>query len=535
MQKILSKHTIFPWRESAGIYIRGHSNFELLKHDPFLTPTINFEKIKKKLNSIDGRFSLLEENEEYILLAADKIRSFPLFFCKTNEQYIISDNANQLSELVGWNTSPCSEQEFRLTGFVTSSYTLHKNIFQVQAGECVIINKRTNNCKQIRYFDYGSKSKFKTEKRSLYSKLDFTLQKVFSQLINSLNGRTAVIPLSGGYDSQLIVIMLHALNYKNVICFTYGNEKNKEAKISQAVAEKLNYQWHFIKYKEAEWTKITQAKEYLGYLLKAGNLSSLPHIQDWLAVSHLKSRSLIPDESIFVPGHTFDFLTGNHIPSYYLKENHISKYQLLEDIYQKHFSLDTLNSQRAYKKRFFQKIATDLNLHAFPGNITPEEATNLFEKWNWLERQSKFIVNSVRVYEHFGFEWRLPLWDSQLIEFWQQVPLELKINRNFYKEYARIYNKVLFRMEEKEIFKQDKISKILPLKRLKKFYLIKRLKNVFYTFRQYRPKAHVMYGAIEKSTFYYGILTKGYGNINSFFNLKYLELIKNNFKTPWKF
>ncbi|WP_269848621.1 asparagine synthase-related protein [Methanosarcina horonobensis] len=50
------------------------------------------------------------------------------------------------------------------------------------------------------------------------------------------------------------------------------------------------------------------------------------------------------------------------------------------------------------------------------------------------ERQAKFIINSVRVYEFFGYEWRIPLWDAELMEFFLRVPIEHRINRNLYKK-----------------------------------------------------------------------------------------------------
>ena len=50
---------------------------------------------------------------------------------------------------------------------------------------------------------------------------------------------------------------------------------------------------------------------------------------------------------------------------------------------------------------------------------------------------SKFIVNSVRVYEHFKGDWMLPLWDRELIDFWYKVPYELRYHQ-------RLYNAVLF-------------------------------------------------------------------------------------------
>jgi hypothetical protein len=42
----------------------------------------------------------------------------------------------------------------------------------------------------------------------------------------------------------------------------------------------------------------------------------------------------------------------------------------------------------------------------------------------------------MRVYEYFGFEWRLPLFDHELMDFWAHVPFELRLGRKLYLEFA---------------------------------------------------------------------------------------------------
>src|SRR5699024_5693716 len=60
-----------------------------------------------------------------------------------------------------------------------------------------------------------------------------------------------------------------------------------------------------------------------------------------------------------------------------------------------------------------------------------------FEDWILRERQAKFIVNSACVYDFFGYEYRMPLWDTRLLEFFRQVPLELKNFKYLYDEVLR--------------------------------------------------------------------------------------------------
>ena len=66
-----------------------------------------------------------------------------------------------------------------------------------------------------------------------------------------------------------------------------------------------------------------------------------------------------------------------------------------------------------------------------------ETCANAIEFFDFNERQAKFIVNSVRAYEFFGYEWRIPLWDTELIDFFLKVPLKYRISQDLYKKYAR--------------------------------------------------------------------------------------------------
>ena len=64
-----------------------------------------------------------------------------------------------------------------------------------------------------------------------------------------------------------------------------------------------------------------------------------------------------------------------------------------------------------------------------------EEAAALFQLWEWQERHSKFIVNSVRAYEFWGYEWRLPLWDKAHAAYWQRIPLHVRRGKRLFIRY----------------------------------------------------------------------------------------------------
>ena len=39
-----------------------------------------------------------------------------------------------------------------------------------------------------------------------------------------------------------------------------------------------------------------------------------------------------------------------------------------------------------------------------------------------------------RVYEFFGYEWKLPLWDKEYLDYWETIDSKHKLNRNLFVE-----------------------------------------------------------------------------------------------------
>jgi hypothetical protein len=139
---------------------------------------------------------------------------------------------------------------------------------------------------------------------------------------------------------------------------------------------------------------------------------------------------------VFVPGHSGDFLAGSHIPKWFVETNEISRERLLDTIYRAHYSLwDWPPAERERLREAFARRIEEI-VGPIPSS-TPEAAADLYEWWDLEERQAKFICNSVRVYESFGYDWRLPLFDAELMDFWARIPIELRTARALYFEFVK--------------------------------------------------------------------------------------------------
>jgi len=425
----------------SGRLLRGEEFARsLLSSEYFKTPQghRNSQQIPIPEN---GFFAFVLICGDYLFAAVDRIRSRPLFYGHAEGGFYISDDARWLRKSLGKSALDClAEEEFHYAGFVTGRDTLFSDIKQLQAGECLLVKKGVCGPELVRsrYYSYLGGDFFEDPASDLIILLNRVFTRAFKRLIKSVGERTILVPLSGGLDSRLIIAMLKRLGHKKVIAFSYGKKGNKESAKSRSMAEKVGYPWIFIDYTGRMWRECYNGREFDEYLKYADGLSSLPHIDDWPAVRELKKRRMIPDDTVFVPGHTGDFISGGHIPPSYLDYIHMDKNRLIESITKKHYRINDLKkAPENLRRRIRRRIEN--HLPKLPVDDI-EKAGYLFEFFDWQERQAKYIVNSLRVYEFWGYEWQIPLWDAEIMDFWRRTRFKHKISKTLYKKYLRKTN-----------------------------------------------------------------------------------------------
>jgi asparagine synthase (glutamine-hydrolysing) len=388
---------------------------------------INNGSLGELLDTLDGCFLCVIKTDKYFFAFVDRARSIPFFYAQSSTIVFASNDAYWIKENVAAKDyDEISASEFLLTGYVTGGDTLYANIHQLQPGEYLLL--MGNKLIIHRYFKFFHQNTYLLAEPQLLELLDRVVLNVFTRFIHWAGGRAIIIPLSGGYDSRLIATMVKKLKYDNVIAFSYGKPGNKEAHVSRQVAESLGIRWEFVDYSNELWRRWFQTDERKAYYRTADGLSSVPHIQDWPAVWELRKRRLIPEDSVFAPGHTVTLALKDG-PTESTSE------ALTKAIYSKHYSLwPKWKVSQEIRGRLEEKIGETFN--SLPKNSI-DWAVDFFEAWELQERQVKFIVNSVRVYDYFGYDWYLPLWDHELIEYWRRVPLNIRIGKNIFKTYVK--------------------------------------------------------------------------------------------------
>lgn len=397
----------------------------------------NPEQFCTALNQLNGFYVLIRHQNNELFAAVDRVRSIPLFYGQKSNDFYLSDSAEWVRQKLGnEELDPLAKEEFLLTGYVTGPDTLFSDVKQLQAGEAIIVKDTEQglSVKPVRYYRFIHEYEQDKSMEELMEEHDQILIRVFKRLIKVADGRAIVVPLSGGYDSRLIVLMLKRLGYDNVITFSYGRPGNKESEVSRKVAELIDLRWEFVPYSNEDWYKWFNSEERQKYWQFASGFCTLGHIQDWPAVWQLKNNKAIPDDSILVPGHTGDFISGGHIPIEFETIKAVTADGLTDSILKKHYVLHDQRELATNEKRLLRNKI--INLCEANESLTNISAASAFEKWECQERQSKFIINSVRIYDYWGYRWYLPLWDYEYMNFWSTVPLKYRVNQAMYKPFV---------------------------------------------------------------------------------------------------
>ena len=363
-----------------------------------------------------GKFAIVQETPTHIQIASDRIRSVPVFYAVQDDRIFIADDAQKIAiQMTGGGEKSC-KQEFLASGYVTGNKTLFHDVFTLLPGETVKIAKDNGAIEKEPYFMCEYTCDGKKDESQYIEEFDRVLVDVFKDLISTLHGRTAVVPLSGGCDSRTVAVMLKRLGYEKVICFSYGRKGNFESERSKAVATALDLEWHFVEYNSNVWTNLYNSEDYKDFLAFSCRGSGIGCVQALPAILELKRKCLVPDDAVVVPGHALDFIAGSHLMQC---GKGATRQRLLRYIHAEHYNL---------RRGGLRKNLADFG-KSVPKQMDEKETVCIYQQWEWINRQSKFIANDVRTYEFAGYDYELPFWDERVIMFWSGIPARLLCSR----------------------------------------------------------------------------------------------------------
>lgn len=403
-----------------------------------------------EVENVQGCFAAVWESTEKIHLVSDIIGSFPLFYSVTSDSIYISDDAVLIAERTNSIFKADNIYEFRKTGYVTERETLFQNIYELNPGTKIIIDKINGTVDEVKWFQLEYKLLELGDSVDNVHLFDECLMKVFSELTERLNGNTAIVPLSGGLDSRLIVTYLKKVGYENVVCLSYGRKGNWETQKSQRIASCLGYPWLFVEYNSDKWKNLMRTPEYYDFLEWSCRGRSIGCLQALPAILEIKKNRLVSDDGIVIPGHALDFTLGSHITSDLTQAN---ENKLIKTILDVHYVLA-------------DKLDNYGDIEKWKNSIDIDNPINAYMLWEYHNRQSKFIANDVRAYEYAGYTFELPLWDIQIQRFAMKLTLDELMDRKFQRDFTRRIIDPFIGLEEENKLDYDRgrNSEIIKIK-----------------------------------------------------------------------
>lgn len=434
----VSKSDVTVWflgrcRESCGRELQGDRAAATALGYTLLgkTPLVNW------LKSIDGNYAFVISAQKFAIAAVDIVRSAPLFYRERRNSVEFSTNA---ADIANGSEIICRKafDDIYVAGFTSGDRSIYSYVKQILAGQVLVISDGKVEVEDTHNFFSTTALREEPSQTVYENKLTEVLEQTFASLKKSLNGRQACIPLSAGLDSRLVLSGLLRSGHDNVLAFSYGLKSNSDAETARKICQKLGVKWVFIEMKPRKIRKFARSSIYRDYYKFAFRGDSVPFLQDLYAIYVLKECSThVNAGAVFINGNSGDFISGLHIPKSIhclagksLDTGEIKK--VAEAYIDKHFSL--------WQDEFSEKHKLRLSTHIFDQLIEvsggSKELVNLtsFESLEWRQRQTKFVVSGQRVYDFYGFDWRLPLWEKPIFEFFKTVPLELKFDQFLYRQ-----------------------------------------------------------------------------------------------------
>jgi asparagine synthase (glutamine-hydrolysing) len=381
----------------------------------------DFKAVSSILNAVTGNYAFIIETAGFVFAAVDHIASTPVFYTHT----AVSNCARQLQRAGRlYDVHDKALQDFLMAGYTTGAQTVYRGLSMVQAGQGVYI-ENGEVPELISHFEYLPTRILHSDLDKAQVALGGVLDDIFADLVRDLDGRQVLLPLSGGLDSRLVLTKLLEHGHSNILAFSYGTKGNREAEIARDVAKILGVTWLDLPSRNA--SKLAKTRQFKEFERAVDGLSIVPSYLDYEALTELKARDDVSDDAVIINGQTGDFIAGAHIPHDLLSSNATFD-EAVQAIARVHYR------QRADMTPNLQDVAAQVK------HLGDVPAYGVFEYWEWQERQAKAVMVGQRGYDFFGYDWRLPLWDKRLVDFFATIPPELKKDRGLMVEYLTSYD-----------------------------------------------------------------------------------------------
>lgn len=382
------------------------------------------KQVASYLQTLHGDFSIIIHSTTMACIAVSHTRLYPLFYRFVNNDWHITDNPailHQKADVI--NPEAC--RQYLYTGAPLAGNTLVEGLKQGKPASVTLFENQYVT--ELSFSPYAEPIATPLVTKMLANTaFEKVLNTVFKRVINSVENRQVVVPLSGGYDSRLVLAMLHKMGVKNILCYTVGKHNPLEQGIAKQVAAALQVPLYHIDYRDAQY-RMQQFKSaaFARFVDTIGADGNFMWLFEYNAILWLKQQGLLQDNAVFIPGHVGDFYAGSHLRKLGIKEK-----ESLQGIRRKL----VLHAFEYGKPCWNTAFCADIKkaLQNLPHHQSSWLVAMQFIAENRLAHQ---ILNSARVYEFLGYKVLLPLCDVDFIQFFSRLPFAALYELSFYEEY----------------------------------------------------------------------------------------------------
>jgi asparagine synthase (glutamine-hydrolysing) len=396
----------------------------------------NGEAIASLMRKFGGFFSLVFRHPNNCVFAiTDRGRTHPLLYVKEGGRFAISDSPQELLRAVSVPTlDPLAAAEFATAGFVSGDHTLIECIRSI--GPAVILQFDSNGTITTacyRQFLPNLASARPHEFETYVGQLEVALQKSIKRLVDYADGRTLIVPLSGGVDSRALLASLMGSGYPKIKSFTFGRPWSRDYRIGAKIALASGVEFKSIPYTRSRWRTVWSAPAFERYIAHAHGLTSVPNLQAIPALFELERCGWIEPDAVFVPA-LAGFFPGGCLPSA-VAVNQIlgvtsdnGDKRLHDALMKRHFRTGNLKRVgSALREQFEERLRLlSKTLPSFALANPSERVILLSEAFEYHERQAKFIGNACRYFDARGYDWWLPMWDTEFVSACESIPFNLR-------------------------------------------------------------------------------------------------------------
>lgn len=437
MDILLRRNQAYCWYSERGVFVKGYFQ---LKSKPnivyrekdavsFFSSATDFPSFLELLEAVDGVFAVVIQHENTIWAAVDRARSMPLYYAVDGSA--ISDDSEYLRvhlKIAKGKTDPLRMAELMTAGAVSDCYTVYERIRQLTIGTAVEWkNGQQKNATYYRHLAHIQNYSREDAKAILRR----TAETAMRNILKVVNGRPIVLSLSGGYDSRFIACMLKECGVEQVSCYTYGDKSSFEVSQSKRVADALGYRWTCVTYTDDD---IAGQLDGAGmtYINTCYQHDFGAYLQNFIAVKRLHEEGWFPQNAVFLTGLCHDMPTGAYQKRpndicYPISSDGVAAYITDYRFVRYHLKND---ARAKYLKDLHRQI-DDIGVEI--SNF--QDFTRVADALDTSFSHSRRFLPMNYSHEYFGYEWLLPCWNQELLDFWYSLPYTLRIHQNLYEEW----------------------------------------------------------------------------------------------------